>query len=388
MSKAIEDFYKEAYEKGILVKRNMRQTRKEIYSKLIADPIWQESPPVYELLKLIKLDFAGMDFHFMNNYGNHPYYRTNTNNIDPFKLEEFKKYMEKIFFVRSQTTYGTIFEHKEIPFLFYMDNGMYGNESTTIMISNDVKNREIYEKVVKDYTENFMEIHGDDKPKFKMVCYSASQGYYLTDFDCLPKPIKGDRFDLFYGKKFPYKEIQEFFTSDEGNLMLLHGDPGTGKSNLIKTLLADTSKEIIYVPPNLLSMISSPEFITFMMHQKGKCLLIEDAEQILSKDRNSATNNLLGMTDGFLKDALDMKVICTFNTGLHAIDDALFRKGRLYMEYKFDKLSQQEAQELADFCELNITIDKESSLAEIFSQKENRSSQATSERSIADFFKS
>ena len=78
-------------------------------------------------------------------------------------------------------------------------------------------------------------------------------------------------------------------------------------------------------------------------------MLIEDAEEVLSIDRNSATNNLLGLTDGFLKDSLGLKVIATFNCDIGRIDPALMRKGRMFLEYHFDKLTIDECKELGTY---------------------------------------
>jgi SpoVK/Ycf46/Vps4 family AAA+-type ATPase len=120
----------------------------------------------------------------------------------------------------------------------------------------------------------------------------------------------------------------------------------------------------------MLAAISRPDFVSYMLNNKGKILLIEDAEQVLSIDRNSATNNLLGLTDGFLKDSLDLKVIATMNAPLNQIDPALMRKGRLHFEYKFDKLSADEGQTLVDFLSINKTINESMTLAEIFNEEE------------------
>jgi SpoVK/Ycf46/Vps4 family AAA+-type ATPase len=179
--------------------------------------------------------------------------------------------------------------------------------------------------------------------------------------------IKDDRYDIYYGDKFPYDKFKKFMKDENTeSLLLLHGDPGSGKSNLLKNLITLADEDVIYIPPSMVSVISSPGFISFMIENKKNFLIIEDAEEILSVDRNSGTNNLLGICDGFLKDALKMKIICTFNCDLKKIDQALLRKGRLYFEYKFGPLSIEEGQRLSDFCNLDIKIDKEMTLAEIF----------------------
>jgi hypothetical protein len=222
--------------------------------------------------------------------------------------------------------------------------------------------------------------------EFYMISQNA-QGLTKLKTSFSDIPILDDRYDLYYGDKFPYDKMLNFVTSDDTeNLLLLHGLPGTGKSNFIKNLITKCEYNVIYIPPSMVSVISQPSFISFMLDNQGSVLLIEDAEEILSVDRNSGTQNILGITDGFLKDSMKMKVICTFNCALAKVDPALLRKGRLFMEYKFDKLSIPECQRLADHCSLDIKVETEMTLAELFNHaKETSVADSFEERKIGFF---
>lgn len=198
---------------------------------------------------------------------------------------------------------------------------------------------------------------------FGMITECSMAGLRIKKMKCNPAPI--DDYSLFYGEKFPYDEIMGFGDSKDA-LLLLHGEPGTGKTNFIKNMIANVKRDVVYIPPNMMSLLSSPKFIPFLMDNKGKLFLIEDAEEVLTSDRNSATNNLLGATDGFLKDALDLKIICTFNTDIKNIDQALLRKGRLYLEYKFGPLSVADANRLAAHVGIEHVFSEPSTLADIF----------------------
>lgn len=203
---------------------------------------------------------------------------------------------------------------------------------------------------------------------FYMIAQS-SEGLYNQRAAFKPMPIKDDRFDLYYGKSFPYEKFVEFMNDETDHLLLIHGDSGAGKSNFIKHLIKNSGRDVIYIPPSMLSVISQPSFVSYMLENRGSILLIEDGEEILSADRNAATQNLLGMTSGFLKDSMDLKVIATFNIDIGKLDSALLRKGRLHFEYKFGKLSKEEGQELVDYLKIDIKIDRDMTLAEIFNQK-------------------
>ncbi len=212
---------------------------------------------------------------------------------------------------------------------------------------------------------NLWKVRKEETKKFFMIAEGRS-GLYKQETSFKNIEIKDGRYDIYYGKNFPHEKFTKFVNEETENLLLLHGDPGTGKSNYIKNLIIGAERDVIYIPPSMMGVISSPGFVSFMSKNKNNILLIEDAEEILSSDRNAATNNLLGLTDGFLKDSLNLKIICTFNCDLKRIDEALKRKGRLYFEYKFDKLTVEECRDLADFAELDIEVTEPMSLAEVF----------------------
>jgi len=229
-----------------------------------------------------------------------------------------------------------------------------------------LKNKQKITKFLNDFAECDFVFMPTSEKNFYMISQN-NNGLYKQKTTFNNIEIKDDRYDIYYGDKFPYDKFKKFMKDENTeSLLLLHGDPGSGKSNLLKNLITLADEDVIYIPPSMVSVISSPGFISFMIENKKNFLIIEDAEEILSIDRNSGTNNLLGICDGFLKDALKMKIICTFNCDLKKIDQALLRKGRLYFEYKFGPLSIEEGQRLSDFCNLDIKIDKEMTLAEIF----------------------
>ena len=244
-------------------------------------------------------------------------------------------------------------------------------ENETIYISTlpTVENKKFLEKIIK----KFHTILIDNKKqvdKFYLIAQN-NRGLFTQKTKFKSIPIKDNRYDLFYGRKLPYDKMRKFISDETDNLMLLHGAPGTGKSNLIKHIITDSKKKIIYIAPSMLSVLSTPQFVTFMMRNRNSILLIEDAEEVLSIDRNSATNNLLGLTDGFLKDSLGLKVIATFNCDIGKIDPALMRKGRMFLEYQFNKLTVDECKDLADYLDNDRPVKEPMTLAEFFNVEDN-----------------
>jgi len=257
-------------------------------------------------------------------------------------------------------------------------------QNLCIYFSHNILNKERITNIWKLIIKNGFK---EKEPNRFFMIAQSSEGLYSKSTNFKAAPIADSRYDLYYGSEFPHEKFIQFMNEDTENLLLLHGDPGTGKSNYIKNLIEVGSKEIIYIPPSMLSVISSPSFVPFIMENKGKILLIEDAEEILSVDRNTATNNLLGLTDGFLKDALNLKVICTFNCELAQIDPALLRKGRLFFEYKFKALPKKDVENLVNHLNLNVDVKGDMTLAEIFNTEDNSLDESLKkeERSIGFF---
>jgi len=259
----------------------------------------------------------------------------------------------------------------------------YDNNVFSVYFCPLLKNKKLIEQFLEEIADLNVLFVPDSEKNFYMIA-QGPQGLYKQKTTFNNIEIKDNRYDLYYGESFPYEKIVNFVKEEHPeSLMLLHGVPGSGKSNLIKNLITECVDDVIYIPPSMVSVISQPTFVSFMLENRGCILLIEDAEEILSIDRNSGTQNILGMTDGFLRDCMKMRIICTFNCDLKKIDPALMRKGRLYYEYHFGKLSIKDGQRLSDHCELDVKIQEEMTLAEIFNHhKENTLKNSFEERTI------
>jgi hypothetical protein len=249
------------------------------------------------------------------------------------------------------------------------DNIIYDSNSNgvvSISFCPHIINKDKIEKFLNEFvSKDFLFIPSEEN-KFYMIARNA-QGLYNQAVDFEPCEIKDDNYCMYYGDNFPHEKMLEFVTNDDtDNLMILHGPPGTGKSEYLKHLFEASNRKVIYVPPSMLAMVSTPDFVSYMIENRETLIVIEDAEEILSTDRNAATQNLLGMSSGLLKSALDIKCICTLNCDIGKIDPALLRKGRLHFEHLFRKLTRDEGRRLAKFAGIDIEIDDDITLSEIF----------------------
>jgi hypothetical protein len=160
--------------------------------------------------------------------------------------------------------------------------------------------------------------------------------------------------------------------NDKG-LVLLHGKPGTGKTSYIRYLISQTKKKIIFLPPNMAPAITDPSLMSVLLDNPNSIFVIEDAENIIidrNHSGNSSVSALLNLADGLLSDCLNIQIICSFNTDLSRVDNALLRKGRLIAKYEFLELETPKAQALSDKLGFSTTIDAPMTLTAIYNQEE------------------
>lgn len=209
--------------------------------------------------------------------------------------------------------------------------------------------------------------------------------------DFVTEKVKVDVYDIevdrHYNDDFAQvdKEINKAIEDKQSGLILLHGQPGTGKTSYIKHLIGKHAhNKFIFIPNDFVDELLKPAFITFMIRQRNAVLVIEDAEKIIMSrnqgDKNSVVSTILQLTDGLFSDYLSIKVICTFNTDISKVDKALFRKGRMIAFYEFSALSLEKTKHLLNGKATKVS--KGLTLAEIYNFNKKDYSEATVKKTI------
>lgn len=161
-----------------------------------------------------------------------------------------------------------------------------------------------------------------------------------------------------------------------GQLIMLYGVPGTGKSYAIRALAREWKKwcttEYIVDPEKFFG--SSAEYMISVLlgneHSSGskwKLYIVEDGDEFLTGDAKlrsgQALSRLLNVVDGMIGQGLRVIVLVTTNEPLDNIHDAVTRPGRCLANIQFSKFSTKEAEEWLDN---GSDVNEEKTLAELY----------------------
>ena len=269
---------------------------------------------------------------------------------------------------------STVWDDKDI----YTSRFYLVSKNEPLMIYYEYENLNIIThlgtEAIDNVVEKYIKKYNQDNDKVKCYAIVKDPDMYLNDCDI---ELDGDLDYDMYNEGFEevHKRIVHSIEKDKNGLYLLYGKPGTGKSTYIRHLIKECGTEdrkFIYVPCKLFDALTDPTSLNFLMRNRGNVFIIEDCENLVTVDddiRSDGITDLLNMTDGLLSDALNIKIICTFNTDYEKIDEALLRPGRCRCKYDFDLLDKDRANKVAEKFKIQ-KVDKDISLAELFNPEE------------------
>ena len=253
--------------------------------------------------------------------------------------------------------------------------GGNGDPSTSISVFHNANSDQEALQQMKAVVRSCMKTDPKKEGYFGFPVFEYGSFSLKTFQSVLPSGFI-ESFELYYNDDFidVHTTIIDQLNAGDKGVVLLHGDAGTGKTTYLKYLATQVGKKFVLISQELSGRLSSPDFISFMIEHKGSVLVFEDAEKVIT-DRSTSTESnsvsaLLNIADGILSDLLNIQIICTFNTKLGNVDQALLRKGRIIARYEFNALSAEKSNALLKQLGADYTTDKPMVLADVFNAHE------------------
>lgn len=167
------------------------------------------------------------------------------------------------------------------------------------------------------------------------------------------------------------EEYYDEYVKSSSSILILIGPPGTGKTSFVRGFLQhSTMSATLSYDPKVLG--DDDFFADFIRDNDRKVLILEDADSLLAprKDGNNLMMKFLNIGEGLVS-SQGKKIIFTTNLpNIKHIDSALTRPGRCFDILHFDKLSPEQAKDVAIKMNLgNSEFPESLTLAEVFNSK-------------------
>lgn len=215
-------------------------------------------------------------------------------------------------------------------------------------------------------------------------------GFTLQDLGKINCDLIKDNYDPKIIDKTKYCIDQFNSETPNGRLTIINGQPGTGKTFLIKGMIPKFKNSlIVLLPSKLITEIDGPALASLFTEWKDMYGYDEDGEQynpsiiFITEDaddcltsRNefnmSSVSSMLNNTDGIFGSLLDLRIIATTNAPQIKFDKAFIRPGRLCTHITVDKLTPEHASKIYERLTNKKKEYKESiTLAEVYAEANN-----------------
>ncbi len=192
--------------------------------------------------------------------------------------------------------------------------------------------------------------------------------------------LSDEMLDLHYGSGFADWAGKFAAGLGQSGLSILRGKPGTGKTSFLRHLIYTNSEthRFYYLPVDAFNLLQA-QMADFLARERNRfkdstlVLVLEDAEELLLDrrgHRDGLASSLLNFTDGFIGDIVQAHLICTINSEVKHLDEAVLRPGRQRFFREFDLLGWEQASALAAKLNIELSEKRKHSLAELYHFKD------------------
>lgn len=286
-------------------------------------------------------------------------------------IEEFSKFMEGNGGVRGVCQYDSEYSYLwEFSFINYS----YNKKTNAISITGYLMRPELVE-LMKTIENTFV---SKSKKDLVFSIVKSSLGLDIKNMGNGSSPLVKDNYNPEVISDLD--AVIESFKSvtPTGRICILNGEPGTGKTHLVRSMLSAIDNVYLIVPSNLIAALDSPEFLPLLLkvkenHEKPIILIIEDGDACLvprKSDNISSITSLLNLSDGILGSIIDIKMVITTNAHIKDMDQAIMRPGRLCKNIDVSALPYERAnsryRQLMEKPEASLEYRKYYTLAEVY----------------------
>jgi len=280
--------------------------------------------------------------------------RIDSSNFDKIKSELNSKYNMTVYKYHSEETILEVW--KSVIFSITIVKEAKNTYISTYC--NSEESKEILYNIISSY-----EPKSDDVSIFM-------DNYYIQSgrLDSKLKIYESDSFDYANKMYYPYIKTNTMFEqlyAHSENILILCGEPGTGKTSLGAQLLKYSVDNILKLHKDDLDMdgvrvayikstevLAMDEFWRSLAAKEYDLVFLDDLDYFLTSrneelqtsddaEKNKFLSQFLSFTDGIEQN--ETKFIITTNQPFDDIDDALLRKGRLFDILELRKLTNEEA---------------------------------------------
>lgn len=246
---------------------------------------------------------------------------------------------------------GRCIIHKHDAYSYIWDDSFidieFNKKTNTISIGGYVLDQKIMD-LVPELEKDFV-----SKVKKNLVFTIVKQGESLVikNMGDGSSPLIDDNYlpEVLEDVEYVIKSFQK--SPPGGRICILNGEPGTGKTHLIRSILMQLDCVFLIVPSNMIDSLDKPDFLPLLMnikseHEKSIIMIIEDGDTCLVPRKNdniSTIASLLNLSDGILGSIIDIKMIISTNANIEEMDQAILRPGRLCKNIHVGALPYEQA---------------------------------------------